>query len=88
MISKPDPSNDLRDATQLSGVYTALAVLYRQTPNAAKAETITAQRRDLWQQWDHKLPGNPFVLRQLASVSTKQRNLFRHFSAQPSLCQA
>lgn len=68
IASKPDPSNDLRDATQLSGFYTALGGLYQQTHDAAKAETITAQRRDLWRQWDRKLPGNPFVQRQLAQL--------------------
>ncbi len=69
IASKPDPSNDLRDATQLSGFYATLAGLYERTHDAAKAETTTAQWRDLWQQWDRKLPGNPFVQRHLASVS-------------------
>jgi tetratricopeptide (TPR) repeat protein/predicted Ser/Thr protein kinase len=66
--SKPDTLADLRDATELSQFYAALAGLYRQTHDSAKAESINAQRREVWHYWDRKLPNNPFVLRQIAEV--------------------
>ncbi len=68
MASKPDPLADLRDAAKLSQFYAALAGLYRQTHDSARAENIDAQRREVWQYWDRKLPNNPFVLGQIAAA--------------------
>jgi hypothetical protein len=50
---------------KLASLYQSLASLYRRTGDTAKAETMAAQRIDLWRQWDRKLPNNTFVRRQL-----------------------
>jgi serine/threonine protein kinase len=69
--SRPDPQNDLRDAAQISEFYAALGGLYRQLHDSSNAQGMDAQRRELWQAWNRKLPDNPFVLRQIAEVSHK-----------------
>ncbi len=69
MVSKPEPLTDLRDAAELSDFYQSMAALYRRVNDAAKAETIDGQRRDIWSQWGHKLPDNPYVLRQIAAAA-------------------
>jgi predicted Ser/Thr protein kinase len=66
--SKPEPLTDLRDAALLSQFYAALAGLYRQTHDSARAENIDAQRREMWHYWDRKLPNNRFVLGQIAAA--------------------
>jgi serine/threonine-protein kinase len=68
MASKPVPQNDLSHAASLSGIYDALIGLYRRTGLHEKAASQSGVRLALWQQWDRKLPGNPFVLGQLASI--------------------
>jgi serine/threonine-protein kinase len=65
MASKPDPANDLRDATKLSGLYRSLAGLYRRVGDLTKADGMARRRLELWQNWDRNLPGNAFVRRQL-----------------------
>jgi len=32
-------------------------------------EQRRAERRELWQRWDRKLPNNPFVRRQMAGAA-------------------
>lgn len=61
---KPDPQNDLRDATCLSRTWTALADLLRRSGRAKDADGLVAQRTDLWNQWNSKLPNAQFLLRQ------------------------
>src|SRR5260370_37264184 len=70
LAAKPDPVNDLRHATKLGRIYEALAYLHRRNGRYDQAETFSALRRDLWQQWNHKLPANAHIHRQLeAAVS-------------------
>jgi serine/threonine protein kinase len=69
MASKPDPKNDLRDATELSHIYEALAGLHRRNGHPDQAEAMSAQRLELWRNWDRKLPHNSFVHRQLEAAS-------------------
>jgi serine/threonine protein kinase len=67
MAWKPDPQNDLRDATCLSRTWTALAGLLRRTGRTEEANRLEAQRTDLWNHWNDKLPNAQFLLRQSLS---------------------
>jgi len=67
MAWKPDPQNDLRDATCISRTWTALANLLRRTGRTEEAVRLEAQRTDLWNHWNGKLPNAPFLLRQSLS---------------------
>jgi len=69
VASKPDPRNDLRDATDLSRIYEALAGLHRRNGHPDRAEAMSALRFELWRNWDRKLPHNRFVHRQLEAAS-------------------
>ena len=73
MAWKPDLQNDLRDATCISRTWTALANLLRQAGRAAEADRLEAQRRDLWNHWDGKLPNAQFLLRQSLSQITPHK---------------
>jgi tetratricopeptide (TPR) repeat protein len=64
MAWKPDPLNDLRDATCLSRTWTALANLLRRSGQKDEAVQLEAQRADLWNRWNGKLPNAQFLLRQ------------------------
>jgi serine/threonine protein kinase/tetratricopeptide (TPR) repeat protein len=64
MAWKPDPLNDLRDATCLSRTWTALADLLRRSGRNDEALQLEAQRTDLWNHWNGKLPNAQFLLRQ------------------------
>lgn len=55
----------LEDAIGLSSTYRSVARLYRRTGQSELASEVDARRRELWQQWEAKLPHNVFVLRQL-----------------------
>jgi serine/threonine protein kinase len=59
---------DLSAAFKLSTLYGALTSLYRQTRDPAAAGNMHARRVELWQRWDHKLPNNAFVQRQLGAA--------------------
>ncbi len=70
MPSDPAPETNLRSAWNLSSIYTASAGLYRRTGESAKAEEMESRRLQLWREWDHKLPNNQFVLRQIAAAAS------------------
>jgi tetratricopeptide (TPR) repeat protein len=63
------PETRLEDATELSDVYRALVQLHRRARRPDLASAVDARRLELWRQWDRKLPNNPFVQRQLASLA-------------------
>ena len=67
-----DPENFLEDAVDLSNLHQALADLHRRNRRPDLAKASAARRLELWQQWDHKLPGNPFVAIELATVRPRQ----------------
>lgn len=67
MAWKPDPQNDLRDATCISRTWTALANLLRRSGRTEEAERLEAQRTDLWNHWNDKLPNAQFLLSQSLS---------------------
>jgi serine/threonine protein kinase len=59
-----DVQNDLRDATCISRTWTALASLQRRAGRAEEAKRLEAQRSELWNHWETKLPNAQFLLRQ------------------------
>jgi serine/threonine protein kinase len=72
MACAPDPQNDLPDATCLSRTWSALAGLLRRTGRTEEAKRLEAQRSELWDHWNGKLPNAPFLLRQsLSQVSSR-----------------
>lgn len=75
MAWKPNPQNDLRDATCLSRTWTALANLLRESGRIDEASHLEAQRTDLWNQWNGKLPNAQFLLRQSLNQVTPQAGL-------------
>ncbi len=67
MAWKPDVQNDLRDATCISRTWTALANMLRRTGRTEEAVRLEAQRTELWNHWNGKLPNAQFLLRQSLS---------------------
>jgi tetratricopeptide (TPR) repeat protein len=59
------PENSLTDALDRSSIYRAMSALLGRAAKADLASALEARDRDLWQQWDRKLPNNAFVHRQL-----------------------
>jgi serine/threonine protein kinase len=66
MASSPNTEYDLLDAVHLSRLDASLAALFRRAGRIHEAVTLERNRMELWQNWDRKLPNNPFVQRQLA----------------------
>ena len=65
MASHPDVEHDLRQANDLSGIYLGFTRVLKRAGQATEAADLNARRVSMWSAWDRKLPGNPFVLRQL-----------------------
>jgi hypothetical protein len=72
MAAKPATDTDLRDAPRLSLLYQSLADLDRRAGEGARAREMDSRRLALWEAWDRKLPGNPFIRRQLGADSLQQ----------------
>jgi hypothetical protein len=66
IASRPDPQNDLRDATALVAHLRVprRSSRAKQTPELGPC-AMSSRRIELWQGWNGKLPHNPFVRRQL-----------------------
>jgi serine/threonine protein kinase/tetratricopeptide (TPR) repeat protein len=60
----PKPDDDLRDATCISRTWTALADLLRRIGRTDEAKRLEAQRAELWNYWQSRLPNSQFLLRQ------------------------
>jgi len=67
MAWKPDFENDLRDATCISRTWTALAILLHRDGHTEEANRLEAERADLWNHWNTKLPNAQSLLRQSLS---------------------
>jgi tetratricopeptide (TPR) repeat protein len=65
----PKVETDLADATVVSRLYASLAALERRAGRSDEAAAFDARRTQIWQRWEKALPGNPFVARQIASIS-------------------
>ena len=72
MAAKPATDTDLRDAPRLSRLYQTLAELDRRAGHEVRAQEMDSRRLALWEAWDRKLPGNPFIHRQLGAVLSQQ----------------
>jgi tetratricopeptide (TPR) repeat protein len=68
IAANPHPQSDLRHANVLSRLYRDLSALYRKANQPAEAMLLDQQRLDMWREWDRRLPGNPFVTRQLREI--------------------
>jgi serine/threonine protein kinase len=75
MAWKPDVQGDLRDAVCISRTQAALAVLFRRTGHTQEADGLEAQRADLWNHWNGKLPNAQFLLRQSLSQIVPRKAL-------------
>jgi serine/threonine protein kinase len=62
------PEERLRDAAAMSHLYASIANIQRRSGQAGRAAALEARRRDLWEAWDRKLPGNPFVMARLSAA--------------------
>jgi hypothetical protein len=70
--SKLKADEDLPLAAALSQLDESLAGTLRNAGRRGEAAAVEAERRELWQRWDHKLPNNPFVRRQMAGAARLQ----------------
>ena len=61
----PSPETDLRHATDMSRLYASLAAIDAKLGIYDEEKIFETKRTDLWSQWDRRLPGNPFVQRQI-----------------------
>jgi tetratricopeptide (TPR) repeat protein len=61
----PNPETDLRHASDMSRLYASLAEVDAKLGKHDEEKMFETQRRDLWRQWDRRLPDNPFVHRQI-----------------------
>jgi serine/threonine protein kinase len=67
--SNPSPESDLIDAFCFSKHYAALAGLHRRAGQRDRSAEFDEKRRQLWQRWDARLPGNTFVRGQLTAAN-------------------
>ena len=61
----PNPEKDLQNANDMSHLYASLATVDAKLGMYDEEKMFETKRMDLWSQWDRRLPGNPFVHRQL-----------------------
>ena len=61
----PQPQSDLRDLVQLSRLDSAISALERRAGNTQQAIARVSGIAALWREWDVRLPGNPFIHRNL-----------------------
>ncbi|MEZ5355489.1 MAG: serine/threonine-protein kinase [Bryobacteraceae bacterium] len=66
--SSPRPESVLWDANDITLLYAPLARLHRAAGHAGTASDFEQRLLSLWRGWDRKLPGNPYVRRQLAAL--------------------
>jgi hypothetical protein len=52
----------------MSHLYASIADIQRRNGQAGRAAALEARRRELWEAWDRKLPGNPFVMARLSAA--------------------
>jgi serine/threonine protein kinase len=68
LASHPDPDNDLRHATTLSGLYEAIAKTELSVGKSQQAQEAARLRLKIWQHWNQKLPNNAYIQRELAAA--------------------
>ena len=70
LASNPDARGDLLDAVSLTALDASLATLLRRSGAAGQAALLEAGNREIWRDWDRRLPRNSFVLRKLAAAAS------------------
>lgn len=75
MAWKPELQNDLRDTVCIARTWTALANLLRRAGQKDEAIRLEAQRTQLWNQWNSKLPNAQFLLRQSLNEVTPRASI-------------
>jgi serine/threonine-protein kinase len=73
MAGHPAPDTVLADANDLAQILHALALVQRRAGQEQAAQSLEARQLALWEQWDRKLPRNPFVTRQLREARRSAR---------------
>ncbi len=68
--SNPDARSDLLNAVSLTALDASLAALLRRAGASDQAAALEAGNREIWRNWDRRLPNNPFVLRKLAAAES------------------
>jgi tetratricopeptide (TPR) repeat protein len=68
VASDAKPDTNLLDAFDVALIHSDLATVHRRAGREDLATAANARRRDLWSQWQRRLPANPFVQRQLAAI--------------------
>ncbi|MEO8594420.1 MAG: serine/threonine-protein kinase [Candidatus Solibacter sp.] len=63
VLSGATGTSSLTEAVQLANLYRDFARVQRLAHRPDQAAQLDARRRELWQQWDRKLPGNAFIHR-------------------------
>ena len=63
--SDAKPESRLGDAQEIASIYSAISALYRRWGNTDAAQRSADSALALWREWDRKLPGNPFIQRQM-----------------------
>ena len=69
MAARPKPEESLTDALRLSRIYESLASLHRRNGKTDQAQSLSALRLQLWQNWNRRLPKNAYIQRQLEAAS-------------------
>ena len=64
---QPVSDSSLEDAVSLSSIYDRAAGLYLRAGDPVRAAELKTRGLELWRAWQRKLPGNSFVLRQIAA---------------------
>ncbi len=70
--ASPSPEVSLEDAVEMSDLYGSAARIDRKAGRTGVAAGLETRRRDIWHGWYTKLPGNPFVRRQLEAARLAQ----------------
>lgn len=65
--------NDLNAAVSLSLLDSSLSKVYRRLGQTDAEAAAAAERRDLWQRWNRRLPNNSFVQQQLSEAAPAAR---------------
>lgn len=71
MATSPHVETSISAAFAMSRLYGSLAGLNRRAGKLDAAASLDRRRSELWQRWNGRLPGNPFVARQIAALDAQ-----------------
>jgi len=70
--AQPAAESRLGEAAEMSELYVSLASIRRRAAHADAAAELDGRRLRLWQHWDRRLAGNPFVATRLAALTSRE----------------